>query len=278
MAMAPNPSGLTEPRLGSAAVSISGLCKRFKLTDREFVALQDISMEVREGEFLSLIGPSGCGKSTLLRLVAGLIEPSSGSLSIGEETPAQARARCELGFVFQEPTLLPWRTALENVTLLTEVARRGSADERRRRGQELLDLVGLADFADAVPAKLSGGMQRRVGIAMALALDPRILLLDEPFGGLDEITRQRMNMELLRIWAQQRTTTVLVTHNVGEAVFLSDRVLVMGTRPGRLIAEVVIDLPRPRRLELLQDERFFAFSSTLMRLLLGDPGAEEPTR
>jgi NitT/TauT family transport system ATP-binding protein len=275
--MPDNPPAVAEPGLAPDAVTIDGVTKRFTLSNREFVALQDISMEVREGEFLSLIGPSGCGKSTLLRLVAGLIEPSSGSLSIGTETPAQARARCELGFVFQEPTLLPWRTALDNVTLLTEVAKRGSAADRHRRGMELLELVGLGEFADAHPAKLSGGMQRRVGIARALALDPRILLLDEPFGALDEITRQRMNMELLRIWTKQRTTTLLVTHNVGEAVFLSDRVLVMGTQPGRLIAEVVIDLPRPRRLELLQDSHFFELSAQLMRLLLGDAAEAERT-
>jgi NitT/TauT family transport system ATP-binding protein len=259
------------------AVKVEHVSKSFPLPDRTFVALEDVTLDIAEGEFLSVIGPSGCGKSTLLRLVAGLIEPSSGSLSIGGETPSQARASGELGFVFQEPTLLPWRTALENVTLLTEVARRGTAAERRKRGRELLELVGLGDFTDAHPAKLSGGMQRRVGIARALALDPRILLLDEPFGALDEITRQRMNMELLRIWTQQRTTTMLVTHNVGEAVFLSDRVLVMGTRPGRLIAEVRIDLPRPRRLELLQDERFFAISAHLTGLLLADPQPEEAT-
>jgi NitT/TauT family transport system ATP-binding protein len=269
------PLSATDSRGGEAAVSIAGISKRFVLPDRELLALQDISLDVRDGEFLSLIGPSGCGKSTLLRLVAGLIDPSSGSISIGGQSPAQARARYDLGFVFQDPTLLPWRTALENVTLLLEVARRGSTAERRRRGAELLDLVGLHDFADAHPAKLSGGMQRRVGIARALALDPRILLLDEPFGALDEITRQRMNMELLRIWTQQRTTTLLVTHNVGEAVFLSDRVLVMGTRPGRIIAAVTVDLPRPRRLDLLQTERFFALSAELTRLLLGE-SEEEP--
>lgn len=255
---------------GRAAVTVDGVTQRFQLPDREFVALQDITVTIQEGEFLSIIGPSGCGKSTLLRLIAGLIEPSAGAILIGDETPAQARARSEIGFVFQEPTLLPWRTALDNVTLLTKVARRGTAAERRRRGMELLELVGLADFADAHPAKLSGGMQRRVGIARALALDPQILLMDEPFGALDELTRQQMNLELLRIWADQRTTAVLVTHNVGEAVFLSDRVLVMGTRPGTMIEEVVIDLPRPRRLELLQDERYFALSSHLIGVLLRD--------
>lgn len=255
---------------GRAAVTVNGVTQRFQLPDREFVALRDITVTVQEGEFVSIIGPSGCGKSTLLRLIAGLIEPSAGEIRIGDETPAQARARSEIGFVFQEPTLLPWRTALDNVTLLTKVARRGTAAERRRRGMELLELVGLADFADAHPAKLSGGMQRRVGIARALALDPQILLMDEPFGALDELTRQQMNLELLRIWADQRTTAVLVTHNVGEAVFLSDRVLVMGTRPGTMIEEVVIDLPRPRRLELLQDEVYFALSSHLIGVLLGD--------
>jgi NitT/TauT family transport system ATP-binding protein len=258
------------PARDRVAVTVDDVSQRFALRDRELVALEDIKVTVREGEFVSLIGPSGCGKSTLLRLIAGLIAPTSGTILIGDETPAQARARSEIGFVFQEPTLLPWRTALDNVTLLTKVAKRGNAAERRRRGLELLELVGLADFADAHPAKLSGGMQRRVGIARALALDPRILLLDEPFGALDELTRQQMNLELLRIWAQQRTTAILVTHNVGEAVFLSDRVLVMGTRPGRVIEEVTIDLPRPRRLELLQDEGFFALSSRLTGILLAD--------
>jgi NitT/TauT family transport system ATP-binding protein len=272
------PQGSRASSVGPASlpvVSVAGVFKTFRLPDRELLALQDISLEVAEGEFLSLIGPSGCGKSTLLRLVAGLAEPSAGSISIGAESPARARARHDLGFVFQEPTLLPWRTALENVTLLLDVARRGSAAERRRQGLELLDLVGLRDFASARPAKLSGGMQRRVGIARALALDPRILLLDEPFGALDEITRQRMNMELLRIWSQRRTTALMVTHNVGEAVFLSDRVLVMGTSPGRITAEVDIDLPRPRHLDLLQDPRFFAFSAQLTGLLLGDEAREE---
>ena len=259
-----------------AAVALTGVGMTFRLPDREFRALDDVTLTVREGEFLSLIGPSGCGKSTLLRLVAGLIQPSEGSISVSGDPPDRARARRELGFVFQEPTLLPWRTALENVTLLLEVARRGSAEQRRQHGRELLDLVGLGDFADAHPAKLSGGMQRRVGIARALALDPSILLLDEPFGALDEITRQRMNMELLRIWTQRRTTALMVTHNVGEAVFLSDRVLVMGTRPGRIIAEVTIDLPRPRHLELLTDPRFFAFSAQLTALLFDDDALQGP--
>jgi NitT/TauT family transport system ATP-binding protein len=261
---------------GGAAISLAGVSKRFRLPGRELIALHEVSLAVTEGEFVSVIGPSGCGKSTLLRLVAGLIEPSAGTITIAGEPPAQARARRELGFVFQEPTLLPWRTALDNVTLLLEVARRGPAAERRRRGLELLELVGLRDFAQARPAKLSGGMQRRVGIARALALDPRILLLDEPFGALDEITRQRMNMELLNIWTHKATTALLVTHNVGEAVFLSDRVLVMATNPGRVVAEVRVDLPRPRSLDLLEDQEFFSLSARLTRLLhSGDQDAGE---
>jgi NitT/TauT family transport system ATP-binding protein len=259
------------PRAGRRppAVTLAGVSKQFRLPGRDLVALRDVSLVVGEGEFVSVIGPSGCGKSTLLRLIAGLIGPSAGTITIAGEPPAQARARRELGFVFQEPTLLPWRTALENVTLLLEVARRGSAAQRRQRGLELLGLVGLAEFADARPAKLSGGMQRRVGIARALALDPKILLMDEPFGALDEITRQRMNMELLNVWAQRATTALLVTHNVGEAVFLSDRVLVMAADPGRMIAEVPIDLPRPRRLDLLENKDFFALSARLTRMLHG---------
>ncbi len=266
-------------RGGRPAVLLNGVSKRFQLPGRELLALDGISLQVGEGEFVSVIGPSGCGKSTLLRLVAGLTEPSGGTIAIAGEAPGQARARRELGFVFQEPTLLPWRTALDNVTLLLEVARRGTAAERRQRGLELLDLVGLRDFASARPAKLSGGMQRRVGIARALALDPRILLLDEPFGALDEITRQQMNMELLRIWTQRATTALLVTHNVGEAVFLSDRVLVMAASPGRMVAEVKVGLPRPRHLSLLEDKEFFELSARLTRLLhSGEHDAEEPGR
>jgi NitT/TauT family transport system ATP-binding protein len=275
------PPAVAQPgRPGSRpAVTLAGVSKRFRLPGRDLLALHEISLEVGEGEFVSVIGPSGCGKSTLLRLIAGLTEPSAGAITIAEEPPQQARARRELGFVFQEPTLLPWRTALENVTLLLEVARRGSAAQRRQRAMELLSLVGLAEFADAKPAKLSGGMQRRVGIARALALDPKILLLDEPFGALDEITRQRMNMELLNVWAQRATTALLVTHNVGEAVFLSDRVLVMATNPGRMVAEVAVGLPRPRRLDLLEDTAFFALSARLTRLLhSSETGGLEPSR
>jgi NitT/TauT family transport system ATP-binding protein len=256
---------------GGEAIRVRNVTKRFEIDRQAVTALHGIDMRVPEGEFCSLIGPSGCGKSTLLRLIAGLLTPTEGEIVIGDgESPADARGRREIGFVFQDAVLLPWRTALENVELPLAIAGRGSPDERRRRARELLDLVGLGDFANAAPGKLSGGMQRRVGIARALALDPRFLLLDEPFGALDEITRQRLNSELLRIWTERRTTALLVTHNVGEAVFLSDRVLVMAARPGRIIAEVEIDLPRPRNLDLLQEPTFFEYSRRLTRLLLDE--------
>ncbi len=258
------------------AIELDGVTRRFQLDGGDFTALERISLSIARGEFVSLVGPSGCGKSTLLRIISGLLAPTDGTVSIGGQPPAAARAAREFGFVFQDPVLLPWRTALENVELPALVARQGTKAERRARARELLELVGLGDFAGAAPTRLSGGMQRRVGIARALVLDPSILLLDEPFGALDEITRQKMNSELLRIWSERRTTALLVTHNVGEAVYLSDRVFVMAARPGRIVAEVEIDLPRPRTLDLLEQERFFAHTKELTRLLLHDgegPGA-----
>jgi NitT/TauT family transport system ATP-binding protein len=254
-------------------IALTGVCKRFQLDGRAVDALEDVTLRVRPGEFCSLIGPSGCGKSTLLRIVAALLPPSEGSVTVGGDTARAARERRDLGFVFQDPVLLPWRTALENVELPMQVARELPATERRARASALLELVGLSEFERAKPAQLSGGMQRRVGIARALALEPRTLLLDEPFGALDEITRQRMNAELLRIWGQARTTALLVTHNVGEAVYLSDRVLVMASKPGRIVGEVSIDLPRPRSLEMLEKPDFFDYSRRLTHMLLG--GGEE---
>jgi NitT/TauT family transport system ATP-binding protein len=258
-----------------AAIDVHGVCQRFDIDGDTFTALQDIALSIRAGEFVSLVGPSGCGKSTLLRIIAGLLAPTGGEVRIGGQSAAAARTAREFGFVFQDPVLLPWRTALENVELPMVVAKQGGASERRERARALLDLVGLADFERAAPSKLSGGMQRRVGIARALALDPSILLLDEPFGALDEITRQRMNAELLRIWSERQTTALLVTHNVGEAVYLSDRVFVMAARPGRIVAEVPIELPRPRTLEMLEGERFFQYTRELTRLLLHDDSGEQ---
>jgi NitT/TauT family transport system ATP-binding protein len=251
----------------SPAIALEGVTKTFELEGRPLTALENISFTVGESEFLSIIGPSGCGKSTLLRLIADVIPQSAGTISVHGASPAAARRARKFGFVFQEPVLLAWRSALENIELPLQVAG-VRAGERRRRARELLELVGLAGFESAPPSALSGGMARRVGIARALALEPEILLLDEPFGALDEITRQRLNTELLRVWSETRTTAVLVTHNVGEAVYLSDRVLVMGTRPGRIVADLPIDIARPRSLELLQHEEFFHYTSRLSQHLL----------
>jgi NitT/TauT family transport system ATP-binding protein len=252
-------------------ICIESLDMKFALGKESFTALTDISLTVEGGEFCSFIGPSGCGKSTLLRLIAGLLEPTTGTIRVGPEDAASARRRRKFGFVFQDAVLLPWRSALKNIELPMLVAG-VPRTERRDKAMQLLQLVGLTDFADAMPAKLSGGMARRIAIARALALDARILLLDEPFGALDEITRQRMNVELQRIWTAEACTAILVTHNVGEAVFLSDRVLVMGTRPGRILEELVIDLPRPRTLDLLGDPRYFELTRHLSALLLANAG------
>ncbi|MGN6598008.1 MAG: ABC transporter ATP-binding protein [Actinomycetes bacterium] len=260
-ASAPSPTNV------GVGIAVTSLTKSFPLAGEEFVALQEVDLQVGEGEFCSFIGPSGCGKSTLLRIIAGLLEPSSGSVRVGGQDSASARRERQFGFVFQDAVLLPWRTALENVELPMVVAGVPRA-QRRRKAEELLDLVGLSDFTHAMPAKLSGGMARRVAIARALVLDPRFLMLDEPFGALDEITRQRMNVELQRIWMAERCTAVLVTHTVSEAVFLSDRVFVMGSRPGRVLAEHVVDLPRPRTLDMLSEPAFFEHTRALTQVLL----------
>jgi NitT/TauT family transport system ATP-binding protein len=248
--------------------------KTFELEGRPLTALEDVSFTVRDGEFVSIIGPSGCGKSTLLRLIADVLPESAGTILVHGAPPGAARRARRFGFVFQDPVLLPWRSALENVELPLQVARVGTA-ERRRRARELLELVGLAGFESAPPSALSGGMARRVAIARALALEPEILLLDEPFGALDEITRQRLNTELLRVWSETKTTAILVTHNVSEAVYLSDRVLVMGTRPGRIVADLRIELPRPRAVDLLQTEEFFHYTSRLSQHLLSTVGERD---
>lgn len=215
-------------------------------------ALTGLDLAVRRGEFVTVVGPSGCGKSTLLRLVAGLARPSGGALRV--DSPRRA-----LAFVFQDPTLLPWRTVRANVALPLELAGR-PADEQRAAADAALALVGLADFAGAHPAELSGGMRMRASLARALVARPELLLLDEPFGALDEMTRERLDEELMRLWEQERWTVLAVTHSVQEAVLLSDRVVVLSPRPGRVVAELTIDLPRPRRAELLADPSFAALA------------------
>jgi NitT/TauT family transport system ATP-binding protein len=208
----------------------------------EVVALSDVDLTVGDGEFVSLIGPSGCGKSTLLRLIADLIGPSSGTVTVAGQAAGDARKKQEYGIAFQQAGLFEWRTVLRNVELPLEL-RGMSRSDRKARAEEMLTLVGLADFAKHYPAQLSGGMQQRVAIARALAVQPPLLLMDEPFGALDEMTRERLQSELLGICATTKTSTVFVTHSISEAVFLSDRVVVMSARPGRITASIDVTLP-----------------------------------
>ena len=221
------------------------------------IALEKVDMRVPAGQFASIIGPSGCGKSTLLRLVADVTEPHAGTITLGGDTPRAARHAHSLGFVFQAATLLPWRSVKQNIELPLDVVGRNSAKRSTRSSAELIELVGLTGFADALPHQLSGGMQQRVAIARALILTPDILLLDEPFGALDEITRQRMNLELLRIWSESGATALLVTHSIAEAVFMSDQIYVMSARPGRITLIVDVPLERPRRLDMMRSPEFF---------------------
>jgi NitT/TauT family transport system ATP-binding protein len=225
-------------------------------SEEQVVALQNINLDIYAGEFVSLIGPSGCGKSTLLRLIADLLQPSDGDLKVNDKSPHQARLNREYGMVFQAATLYDWRTVTQNVQLPLEIMG-FPYHVRKQRAQEMLELVELGKFGKHYPWQLSGGMQQRVAIARALAFEPSLLLMDEPFGALDEFTRERMNMELLRIWDRTGITVVFVTHSIPEAVFLSKRVVVMSPRPGRITKMIDIDLPYPRAFETRELPRFF---------------------
>lgn len=231
--------------------------------------LDDVSLAISAGRFVSLLGPSGCGKSTLLKILGGLLEPTAGDVLVAGRPAAEAVQHREVGIVFQQPVLLPWKTARKNVTFLRELIedRAGRADAQTR-AQDLLELVGLSHAANRLPSELSGGMAQRVAIARALALDPKILLMDEPFGALDEITRTRMNLSLLEIWSRMQKTVLFVTHSISEAIFLSDEVFVMEAHPGRIRERLVIDLPRPRTADTPDDPRFTELASHLRHLLV----------
>jgi NitT/TauT family transport system ATP-binding protein len=237
-------------------IHADAVTKSFDVGKTSLTAVEDVTFTVEPGEFVSIIGPSGCGKSTMLKLIADIYQPTAGQLLVNGRAPREARLGRELGMVFQDPALFPWRNVLDNVLLPLEIAGRRS-NESRRQAEELLRLVGLGDFLSASPDQLSGGMRQRVAITRALVLEPKLFLLDEPFGALDEITRKRMNLELLRIWTQSHTSALLITHSLSEAVFLSDRVLVMSPRPGALTDDIEIDLPRPRVLEMYREQHFF---------------------
>ena len=234
-------------------LAAQGIYKTFPSRDGEVRALRDVSLTVSEGEFVSLVGPSGCGKSTLLRILGGLLEPDNGAVHIDGQTLTQPRR--EIGFVFQDPTLMPWRTVLKNVTLPLEVQGK-NGDKHRSRAMELLGLVGLLGFEGLYPYELSGGMQQRVAIARALVYEPSILLMDEPFGSLDAITRNQMNVELLRIWRATGKTILMVTHTIQEAIFLADRVFIMSSRPGHIQSRLEVGLPRPRDTDIYVNEEF----------------------
>ncbi len=235
-------------------------------------ALDGVSLSIADGEFVAIVGPSGCGKTSLLRLLAGLIAPTSGSVLLRGETLGGPRP--DIGFVFQQPTLMPWRTALDNVMLPLEL-RNTPLPQRRQRAVELLAMVGLAGFEQARPRELSGGMQQRVALARALAYDPAVLLLDEPFGALDALTRERMNLELLRLWQDHRRTVALVTHSIHEAVFLADRVLVMRPRPGRICRAVDIPITRPRTLDVMSTPQFAALAHQVRMAIADQEAATE---
>ena len=229
-------------------------------------ALRDVSFAISPGQFVSFVGPSGCGKSTLLKLIGGLIEPSSGRITVGEREIKGPRR--DIGMMFQTPVLFPWRTVLENVLLPIEVFgldRRSAMD----RARDILRLVGLEDREGAYPSELSGGMQQRAALSRVLVVDPQIILMDEPFGAIDEFTRERLNLELLRIVAEVRATSLFVTHNITEAIFLADRVLVMTPRPGRLAGVVDVPFARPREIELQQTPEFNALVSEVRGILGG---------
>jgi len=261
-------------------VRASGLTKSFGDGPGAVTALQDIDLVVESGEFVSLIGPSGCGKSTLLRLIGDLTPPSRGTLEVNGKSVRRARLDRDYGMVFQAPVLMDWRTVAKNIELPLEIMG-WRAGDRASRSAELLRLVELEGFGDRHPWQLSGGMQQRVAIARALAFDPKLLLMDEPFGALDEMTRERMNLELMQIWGRTRTTVVFVTHSIPEAVFLSTRIVVMSARPGRVSRIVDVDLPQPRTVDTRETERYFEHVTEVREALRRrdvDPGVVSTDR
>ncbi len=256
------------------AVTIHGLRLSFPRNGRPLEVLRDLDLEVAEGEFVAVLGPSGCGKSSLLKTLGGLLTPNAGRIALLGDDPQEARRKRRLGFVFQNPVLFPWRSVLQNILLPAEVfgftgvnGEGAARAEWTDRAQRMVELVGLTGFEKALPRHLSGGMQSRVAIARALSYQPEILLMDEPFGDLDELTRTRMNLEMLRLRGATRSTVLFVTHSITEAVFLSDKVAVMSPRPSRIADELRIELPSDRTLETQESPRFMEYVDFLRRAI-----------
>jgi len=261
----------TPPGSGGAhGLDLRGVTKTYGHGKRAVYALEPFSLTAKRGSFTAMLGPSGCGKSTLLRMIADLEQPSTGEILVDGEHPGELRRQHQMGVAFQDSALLPWRSVDKNIRLPLQLA--GRADDRGAV-QQLIDLVGLSGFEKSTPNQLSGGMRQRVAIARALVLEPQLLLLDEPFGALDEMMRRRLNIELQRIWMERATTTVLVTHSIQEAVFLADTVVVMSPRPGRILERVDVPFPRPRQPELMSSLEFYDLCGHVSTVLfsVGEP-------
>jgi NitT/TauT family transport system ATP-binding protein len=248
-------------------IQITRLGVIYKSKRKAIPALNDVSLDIAENQFVSILGPSGCGKTTFLKVIGNLIYPSSGSIRIGGETADKARLARKIGFVFQKPVLLPWRSVIHNIRFPAEIIGDAVLKKDTERLEKIIDLVGLHDFKDQYPSELSGGMQQRVAIARALIFNPSLLLMDEPFGALDEIVREKMNLELLRIWQRIKQTIIFVTHCISEAIFLSDKVVVLSKRPGHVVEVLNVPFSRPRHPDLQYSLEFVSLMKKTHGLL-----------